>query len=98
MERLWSDDELKACIKAYFKMLRYEENGTAYSKLEINENLRNDVLRNRTKSAVEYRMQNISSVLFEHSLNYISGYKPAANVGTNVKKRIWKIIQDLNLV
>jgi hypothetical protein len=94
----WSDDELKECIKAYFKMLKYEEKGTPYSKVEINNHLRNYYLNKRTKSSVEYRMQNISSVLNERSHNYITGYKPASNVGSNVKERIWKIINDLKLI
>lgn len=94
----WTDIELKECIKAYFKMLNCEEMGKPYSKKDINEFLRNFHLPKRTKASVEYRMQNISSVLNEHSLNYITGYKPAQNVGANVKERIWKMMKDLKFV
>lgn len=91
----WTDTELKECIKAYFKMMHYEKNGTPYVKSEINKELRYDSLKNRTKASIEYRMQNISSVLQEHKLDYLNGYKPANNVGANVKERIWKIVAHL---
>jgi 5-methylcytosine-specific restriction enzyme A len=90
----WSDDELKHCIKAYFKMIKYDKDKTPYSKSEINKQLRENLLPNRSRSSIEYRMQNISAVLFDHSLKYLNGYLPANNVGANVKERIWKIIKD----
>jgi hypothetical protein len=90
----WTDNELNECIKAYFKMLHYDKVGIRYVKSEINQELRNTVLKNRTKASIEYRMQNISSVLQEHEMNFIDGYKPANNVGANVRERIWKLISS----
>lgn len=93
----WSDNELEKAIKAYFKMLNYEANKTPYVKAEINRELQ-ATLSNRNKSSIEFRWQNISSVLNDNKLKYIAGYKPAKNVGSNVKERIWKIINDLELL
>lgn len=90
----WTDDELKRSIVAYLEMLKYEKEKTSYSKSEINKKLQAE-LKNRGRSSIEYRWQNISSVLFDHNLNFIKGYKPAKNVGSNVKERIWKILNDL---
>jgi len=94
----WSDQELKECIKAYFLMLKYEKDKTPYTKSEINKELRKNILKNRTKSAVEYRMQNISAALEELSILYITGYKPARNIGTHSKERIFRIMRELKFI
>ena len=97
MNQLWSDAELKKAIKAYFKMLKYEIDKTPYVKTEVNRSLQKE-LPVRNQKSIEYRWQNISSVLNDHKLSFINGYKPARNVGANVKERIWKIINDLKLL
>lgn len=97
MSELWSDDELSKAIIAYFKMLKYEKDKTPYVKAEMNRELQAE-LTGRDRSSIEYRWQNISAVLADNNLQFIDGYKPAKNVGANVKERIWKIINDLHLV
>ena len=97
MNQPWTDIELKQAIKAYFKMLKYEKDKTPYVKAEINRELQMQV-PNRTSKSIEYRWQNISSVLNDNKFAFIDGFKPANNVGSNVKERIWKIITDLKLV
>jgi len=92
----WTDVELKKSIESYFKMLKFEKEKTAYVKAEINRNLQAK-LPNRSRTSIEYRWQNISSVLSDKRLPYVEGYKPAKNVGSNVKERIWRIIRDLKL-
>jgi 5-methylcytosine-specific restriction protein A len=88
----WSDEELRSCIEAYFQMLKFEKDQTPYTKSEINKELREQKLMARTRASVEYRMQNISSVLLENNMPILSGYKPANNVGKNMKEKIWKMI------
>lgn len=66
----WSDDELLAAIKIYFKMLAHEKAGEDYNKAEFNRLLREGTLVNRTENAVEFRMQNISAVLAELSQDW----------------------------
>ena len=97
MIKPWTDKELKQSILAYFQMLNYEKQKTPYVKIEFNRKLQAK-LPDSTQSSIEYRWQNISSVLNDHKLTYIKGYKPAKNVGANVKERIWKSIKDLKLV
>jgi len=97
MSELWTDAELKHAILAYFEMLKYEKNGTPYVKAEINRKLQKKIPK-RKSGSIEYRWQNISAVLLENKKVFVRGYKPARNVGSSVKERIWKIINDLNLL
>ncbi|MGI8581816.1 MAG: hypothetical protein ACR2KX_06465 [Chitinophagaceae bacterium] len=97
MSIYWTDDELKKSIQSYFKMLKYQKNNTPFVKAEINRELKLKI-PNRSQGSIEYRWQNISSVLNDKKLPYVDGYLPAKNVGANVKERIWKIIKDLKLI
>ena len=97
MNQHWTDIELKKAIKAYFKMLKFERTKTPYVKAEINRALQKE-LPDRNHNSIEYRWQNISSVLADNKIQFIDGFKPAKNVGANVKERIWKIINDLKLL
>lgn len=89
----WTDEELAASVRAYVAMLRSELAGEPINKAEVNRQLRETALSARTKSAVEFRMQNISSTLFDLRLPHIAGYRPARNVGSSVKLRIEDMLQ-----
>ncbi len=84
----WSDEEIQAAVNAYLSMLSREQNGQAINKAHENRVLREGALAGRTKGSVEFRMQNISTVLVELGRDRIEGYKPAKNVGANVAKSI----------
>ncbi|MDI3357725.1 HNH endonuclease, partial [Pseudomonas sp. UYIF39] len=73
---------------AYLSMLSREQSGQKVVKTEENRILREGVLAGRTKGSVEFRMQNISTVLVELGRARIEGYKPAKNVGANVARSI----------
>ncbi len=90
----WSNSELAAAIDAYLWMLAQESQGKPYSKAEVNRQLRNEALANRSKSSIEYRMQNISAALEELCLPRIAGYLPAKNIGAGVKDRIRSVLAD----
>lgn len=74
----WSVEEVEATVASYFEMLRLELAGVPYNKSERNAQLR-PLLDNRSKAAVEYKLQNISAVLVNHGQAYIRGYLPAQN-------------------
>jgi 5-methylcytosine-specific restriction protein A len=84
----WSGGEIDAAVGRYLEMLRLEGEGKPFIKAEVNRQLRLGALAGRTKSAVEFRMQNISAVLQKLNRRWITGYRPAANVGTNVETKI----------
>ncbi|MFJ2483410.1 HNH endonuclease [Pseudomonas sp. NPDC087598] len=84
----WSDVEIQAAVDAYLRMWSCEQKEQAYNKAHENRVLREGVLADRTKSSIEFRMQNISSVMVELGREPIKGYKPAKNVGANVARSI----------
>ncbi|WP_154909368.1 HNH endonuclease [Pseudomonas fluorescens] len=84
----WSDVEIQAAVDVYLSMLSREQNGQAINKAHENRVLREGALAGRTKGSVEFRMQNISTVMVELGRVPIKGYKPAKNVGANVAKSI----------
>ena len=84
----WSDVEIQAAVDAYLSMLSREQSGQKVNKAHENRVLREGALAGRTKGSVEFRMQNISTVLVELGQDRIEGYKPAKNVGANVERSI----------
>ena len=94
----WSDEELHAAVTAYFGMLKKESKGEPYSKTDVNNELRQDVLTQRSKGSVEFRMANISSVLDNLCHPTVKGYLPRGNVGNKVSDRIRRIIFDERLL
>lgn len=84
----WTDVEIQAAVDAYLSMLSREQSGQKVVKAEENRILREGALAGRTKGSVEFRMQNISTVLVELDRARIEGYKPAKNVGANVARSI----------
>jgi len=94
----WTNAEIDASVRAYIDMLEKEVSNKSYSKAEVNRTLRETVLLNRTKGSVEFRMQNISSVLKKMNRRWIEGYKPAANVGRNVESLIIKSLERIDAI
>jgi 5-methylcytosine-specific restriction protein A len=84
----WSDKELFSAVEGYLGMLRNELAGVRYVKAEVIRQLRNNFLSGRTTKSIEFRMQNISAVLYNLKMPRISGYLPARNVGTGVSEKI----------
>ena len=74
----WSRDEVEATVASYFDMLEVglrgeEVNKTAYRNALL------PLLAGRTAGAIERKHQNISAILIEERVPYISGYKPLGN-------------------
>ncbi|RLU10185.1 HNH endonuclease [Pseudomonas prosekii] len=90
----WSVSEIKAAVDAYLKMLALEKKGQKFVKTVVNLALREAALPTRTKGSVEFRMQNISTVLMKMDREFIKGYKPARNVGSNVEQAIRAVLTE----
>lgn len=88
----WNDEELEATIVAYLKMQELEASNTKFSKLPFYKHL-NEIVPNRSRKSIEYRMLNISAVVDDLGGKFVSGLQPARNVGTNVATRIKAILQ-----
>ena len=75
----WTRTEVEATVADYFEMLRLEATGELYKKSEHNEALRTR-LPTRSKGSIELKHQNISAVLDQLGLPFITGYKPRGNL------------------
>lgn len=89
----WSEAELRATVRVYLAMLAAEQAGQAYSTAKIRQRLREGALTRRSEPNVEYRMRNIAAVLASHGRPTIKGYLPAANVGGNKARLLWRLVQ-----
>lgn len=93
MSNHWTEKELKAAVQAYIQMHSDEENGIPFVKKQIYAKLSKQF--GRTEKSYEYRMQNISYVYSLIGRNWVSGLKPAKNVGSKVVEIIKKIIFEI---
>lgn len=74
----WSIAEVEATVQDYFAMLYKELSGQPYNKSQHRRTLR-EKLNNRSDVAIERKRMNISAVLIDMRLPWISGYKPLSN-------------------
>lgn len=93
----WSRLEVEATVSDYFSMLDDELNGRPYNKAEHRRNLM-ELLANRTAPAIERKHQNISAILIELGMVYISGYKPLSNYQRLLKEVVVKRLDEDQLI
>lgn len=89
----WTEEELKAAVEAYVRMHTDEANGIRFIKKKIYSELANHF--GRTEKSFEYRMQNISYVYSLMGREWVSGLKPAKNVGSNNAAVIERLISEI---
>ena len=89
----WSREELSASVVAYVEMRNLESRGEKFVKKRFYEKLSEQF--GRSPKAFEYRMQNISHVYSVLGRKWVSGLKPAKNVGSNVLPVIVELIGQL---
>ncbi|WOG28683.1 HNH endonuclease signature motif containing protein [Endozoicomonas sp. 8E] len=93
MTEKWSTEELKASVVAYLDMHHKDLNNELFVKktyyTELSEKF------GRTEKSYEYRMQNISYVFFLMGRQWVSGLKPAKNVGSNNAEIIERLICEV---
>lgn len=89
----WNREELTAAVKAYDEMHRKDKAGESFSKAAYYKQLAAE--HDRSAKSFEYRMQNISYVYQLNGLGFVTGLKPAANVGRNVIAELQSIIKEV---
>jgi predicted HNH restriction endonuclease len=89
----WSQDELRAAVQAYLDMQRKERERIPFVKKEYYEQLSKHF--GRSTGAFEYRMQNISYVLSLMGRDWLTGLKPAKNVGKKTAVQIEALVLEL---
>lgn len=83
----WSKEEVILIVNDYFDMLIKELSGQDYIKAEHRREI-SKFLNNRSEGSIEFKHQNISAVLIEMGLPYISGYKPRGNYQQLLKEAV----------
>lgn len=89
----WTDGELEACVKAYRRLWLAQQAGEQINKSNLRRTVVANDLRSRSEGAYERRMQNISAVIKELGLDFVSGYVPLDNIG-RAKGRIISLINN----
>lgn len=74
----WTSTEVQLIVADYFAMLEAELLGRSFKKSEHRKALA-PKLQARSDGSIEFKHQNVSSVLVELGLPYIEGYKPRGN-------------------
>jgi hypothetical protein len=95
---LWSLQEVDAAFDAYLWMYREQAAGRTFVKRALIRELQNRVLVRRTKSSIEKRFQNFSSIFLDHGLSFVSGYVPLDHVGPSVERRVLDLMKSANLI
>ena len=95
MSEIWSEDELKFCVRSYMWMRDAEASGYKVKKKIVEKALIAGPLVKRTR--LDRRFANISSVMQKEGFTLLSGFKPQGNVSTNVEALIKKQISDYHL-
>lgn len=78
MQVPWSNNEVALIVTDYFDMLVKELKRIPFNKAEHRRRLL-PLLKNRSQGSVEFKHQNISAILINHGMPYISGYLPRHN-------------------
>jgi len=90
----WSEDELRAAVNIYAQMRQQEAKGEKFSKSGHYKSL--SELFGRTAKSFEYRMQNISYAYLKQGRSWVTGLKPASNVGANILAIIISLIEEID--
>ncbi|WP_285709168.1 hypothetical protein [Erythrobacter oryzae] len=93
----WTDEELECCVEIYADMVARGGTKKNISKdVFIARGLKAAPGRNRT--AIVYRMQNISHLMQEHGRPIIMGWVTKPNIGSAMVPRIEALMKKHDLI
>lgn len=84
----WTEAENEALVSAYFDLLEAEQASAPLVKSHVNEELREGPISGRSRSSVEFKMRNVSSVMDMLGLPWVTGYRPAVNTQRSALEEI----------
>ena len=93
MSKGWSKEEVESVVADYFKMLLSELEGKSFNKTEHRKIL-SPQLADRSMGSIEFKHQNISAVMIDLGLPYITGYKPRGNYQGLLKKTTETLLES----
>ncbi len=88
----WTDQENDLIVADYFAMLQEEIAGRTYNKTERNRKLQQQIDRN--KGSIEFKHQNISTILQGLGEIWIKGYKPKENIQKSLVDAVARWLAD----
>jgi len=91
---LWTDVELRSAVDAYIYSLSLQIAGIKYPIGQMTITLLAGPLSKRNAASIRYRMRNISHVMRERGWPELAAYSPASQVGSGVRARIEKILDE----
>ncbi len=94
----WTEAELAASVDAYAEMLALTKAGTKFVKRQIITKLTEGPLSRRSRGSVEFRFQNISDILYQHGNEWIKGYPPHANTGSNRAAVLIRLLNEKGIL
>ena len=74
----WNENEIKEAVKVYVKLLKLELDNIPFVKATAYRNLAHKI-PDRSVKSIEFKFQNISAILHENGLPYLTGLKPKFN-------------------
>lgn len=92
----WTEEELRAAVEVYADMRHQEAAGVGFSKLDYYKGLSERF--GRTAKSFEYRMQNISYAYMQLGREWVTGLKPASNVGIKKLAELNQLIEAIDPV
>lgn len=93
----WADEELEACVEVYADVVGRGGTKRDMSKdLFISRGEKRAPGRNRT--AILYRMQNISHLMVENGCDHVIGWTPKPNIGSGMVPRIELLMKKYDLI
>lgn len=72
----WTRVEVEACVADYIHMLTLELAGQKFNKTAHRRALAKRLNKNRSEDSIELKHRNISAVMLDLDVPYVSGYKP----------------------
>ena len=91
----WSDQEIGAAVTAYFVLLSAQAEGKPTNKAAIYRQL-SAAHPARTAKAFEYKVQNISAVLYEGKLPYADGLRPKEKYQAALKPAVLNHLKQID--
>lgn len=82
----WDAEEIGVAVEAYVSMMRDSADGRPLRRTEAATHVRDTT--GRTSAAVDAMFANISAVVQELGLDYLSAYPPRSNIPAGVRQAV----------
>lgn len=89
----WSDEENDALVATYFAMLAHDLRGDEFEKAQMIRDVRS-ALSDRSEKSVEYKLRNVSAVLYSMRIQPVPGLKLLSNFQSSLIDAVHRFFVD----